>query len=182
MAEFNQNELIVSQMATDFSAGFQSLFLTYYSPLLRIAERMIGAEFAEDAVQDTFLAIWNNKLNFENVLSLKSYLYTSVHNKCLNIIRTNQQLEKYKVEHPTEQAEEYILDEDVIAQLYQAMDLLPEHYKEAMIKSLNGESIADIALSMNTTEDSVKAYKRRAKRMLKEKLCNDSLVLLLFIV
>ena len=181
MAVFDQNELIVSKMATDFAKGFQSLFLAYYKPLSRIAEKMIGTEFAEDVVQDTFLMIWNNKLNFENVLSLKSYLYTTVHNKCLNVIRTNQQLEKYKVEQPTELFEEYILDEDVISQLYQALDLLPNHYKEAIVKSLNGESIAEIALSMNTTEDAVKAYKRRAKQILKEKLCHESLILLLII-
>lgn len=181
MAGFDQNELIVSKMATDFAEGFQALFLVYYKPLLRISERIIGAEFAEDIVQDTFLTIWNHKQNFENVLSLKSYLYTTVHNKCLNVIRSNLQLEKYKVEQPTELFEEYILDEDVVAQLYQALDLLPEHYKEVIMKSLNGESIANIALSMNTTEDAVKAYKRRAKQILKEKLCHESLILLLLI-
>lgn len=129
---------------------------------------MIGVEFAEDIVQDTFLTIWNNKQSFDNILSLKSYLYTSVQNKCLNVIRTNQQFEKYKVEQSAALDEEYILDEEVISQLYQTIDLLPDHYKEVMLKSMEGESIAKIALSMDTTEDAIKAYKRRAKQILKK--------------
>lgn len=139
---------------------------------------MIGVEFAEDIVQDTFLTIWNNKQSFDNILSLKSYLYTSVQNKCLNIIRTNQQFEKYKVEQSAALDEEYILDEEVISQLYQSIELLPDHYKEVMLKSMEGESIAKIALSMDTTEDAIKAYKRRAKQILKKELGDKAFILL----
>ena len=142
------------------------------------AEKMIGVEFAEDIVQDTFLTIWNNKQSFDTILSLKSYLYTSIQNKCLNVIRTNQQFEKYKVEQSVEPGEEYILDEEVISQLYQTIDLLPEHYKEVMLKSMEGESIAKIALSMDTTEDAIKAYKRRAKQILKKELGDKAFILL----
>lgn len=176
MSNFDHNELIVSKMAIDFDDGFQLLFITYYKPLMRIAEKMIGAEFAEDIIQDTFMMIWNGRKSFDNVFSLKSYLYTTVHNKCLNVIRKHSLLEKYREEYQMDLFEEYIFDEDVIAQLYQAMDLLPDHYKETMLKTLNGESIANIALSMDTTEDTIKAYKRRAKQLLKKKLCNQTLI------
>ena len=129
-------------------------------------------------MQDTFLTILNNKQSFDNILSLKSYLYTSVQNKCLNIIRTNQQFEKYKVEQSAALDEEYILDEEVISQLYQSIELLPDHYKEVMLKSMEGESIAKIALSMDTTEDAIKAYKRRAKQILKKELGDKAFILL----
>lgn len=178
MARLNHDELIISKLATDFPEGFRLLFISYYKPLLRIAERMIGIEFAEDIVQDTFLTIWNNKQCFDNILSLKSYLYTSIHNKCLNVIRTNQQFEKYKVEQSVKLGEEYILDEEIISQLYQIIDKLPEHYKEVMLKSMEGESIANIALSMDTTEDAIKAYKRRAKQILKKELGEKAFLLL----
>ena len=178
MARLNPDEVIISQIATDFPEGFRALFITYYKPLLRIAEKMIGVEFAEDIVQDTFLTIWNNKQSFDNILSLKSYLYTSVQNKCLNVIRTNQQFEKYKVEQSAALHEEYILDEEVISQLYQTIDLLPDHYKEVMLKSMEGESIAKIALSMDTTEDAIKAYKRSAKQILKKELGDKAFILL----
>lgn len=109
---------------------------------------------------------------------MKSYLYTSVQNKCLNVIRTNQQFEKYKVEQSDALDEEYILDEEVISQLYQSIELLPDHYKEVMLKSMEGESIAKIALSMDTTEDAIKAYKRRAKQILKKELGDKAFILL----
>ena len=89
------------------------------------------------------------------------------------MIRKENIAEKYKAEyHTTSTFEESILDEEVFAQLYQALELLPEHYKEAIVKTLDGESIADIALSMDTTEDSIKAYKRRAKQILKKELAH----------
>lgn len=181
MTRPNQDEIIASRIATNFPEGFRLLFITYYKPLLRIAEKMIGIDFAEDIVQDTFLSIWNNRQNFDSILSLKSYLYTSIHNKCLNVIRTNQQFEKYKIEESAELYEEYILDEDVISQLYQIIDLLPEHYKKVIIKSIEGESIANIAFSMNTTEDAIKAYKRRAKQILKKELGDKTFILLLLL-
>lgn len=139
---------------------------------------MIGVEFAEDIRARHFSHHLNNKQSFDNILSLKSYLYTSVQNKCLNVIRTNQQFEKYKVEQSAALDEEYILDEEVISQLYQTIDLLPDHYKEVMLKSMEGESIAKIALSMDTTEDAIKAYKRRAKQILKKELGDKAFILL----
>ncbi len=167
------DEIILHKMAKNFEEGFHLLFITYYHPLIRVARRMIGSDFAEDVVQDTFTMVWHNKYTFDTVVSLKSYLYTSIHNKCLNVIRKENIAEKYKAEYHTKSTfEESILDEEVFAQLYQALELLPEHYKEAMVKTLDGESIADIALSMDTTEDSIKAYKRRAKQILKKELAH----------
>lgn len=67
MARLNPDEVIISKIAADFPEGFRALFITYYKPLLRIAEKMIGVEFAEDIVQDTFLTIWNNKQSFDTI-------------------------------------------------------------------------------------------------------------------
>lgn len=175
MTNFNQDECIVLKMATDFNEGFRLLFTAYYKPLIRIAQRMIGINFAEDIVQDTFMEIWHRKSNYESVISLKSYLYTTIQNKCLNVIRKENLQEKYKEESQSEQWEEYILDEEVFIQLYQAIESLPEHYKETMVRSLEGKPIASIAASMNTSEDTIKAYKRRAKQVLKQRLGNLSI-------
>lgn len=175
----NQDEHIISAMAINFEEGFHSLFVAYYKPLIRIAQRIIGADFAEDVVQDTFMKIWHHKEKFENVISLKAYLYSTVHHKCLNIIRKEILLEKYQEESQVELFEEYILDEDLFSQLYQALEKLPEHYKQTMMKTLEGNSIAEIACAMETTEDTIKAYKRRAKQLLKKKLCEEDYVSIL---
>ncbi|NCC09951.1 MAG: sigma-70 family RNA polymerase sigma factor [Bacteroidia bacterium] len=178
MNDLNETEQILSKMALHFEEGFELLFITYYKPLKRIAHKMIGADFAEDVVQDVFMTIWNNRSLFTNVLSLKSYLYTTIQNKCLNVIRKENLLERYQVHCQMELIEEYVIEEELLMQLYQALELLPEHYKETMLKSLNGDSIAQIAYSMNTTEDTVKAYKRRAKHLLRKSLCHQTYLLL----
>ncbi|MGL5227846.1 MAG: RNA polymerase sigma factor [Bacteroidales bacterium] len=182
MSILNQDEHIISVMAIDFEEGFHSLFIAYYKPLIRIAQRMIGGDFAEDVVQDTFMMIWHQKAKFENVISLKAYLYSTVHHKCLNVIRKDSLLEKYQEESKEELFEEYILDEDLFSQLYRALENLPEHYKQTMMKTLEGSTIAEIACAMETTEDTIKAYKRRAKQLLRKKLCEEDYVSILFLI
>ena len=176
MSQAHQDEWIITQLTTNFDEGFRLMFLAYYAPLKRIAGKIVGSGFAEDAVQDIFTKIWSNKVCFDNVNSLKSYLYTSIQNHCLNVLRKNGLLENYKEALQNEYWVEAILDEEVFMRLYEAIDLLPEHYREAMIKTLQGESIAKIASSMNATEDTIKAYKRRAKQLLKKQLCDLSLI------
>ncbi|ERI88388.1 RNA polymerase sigma-70 factor [Bacteroides pyogenes F0041] len=176
MSQLHQDEWIITQLTTNFNEGFRLMFLAYYAPLKRIAGRIVGSDFAEDAVQDIFTKIWTNRICFGNISSLKSYLYTSIQNQCLNVLRKNGLLENYKEALQNGHWEESILDEEVFIRLYEAIDRLPEHYREAMIKTLKGESIAKIASSMNATEDMVKAYKRRAKELLKKQLCDITLI------
>lgn len=176
MSQLHQDEWIITQLTTNFNEGFRLMFLAYYAPLKRIAGRIVGSDFAEDAVQDIFTKIWTNRICFGNINSLKSYLYTSIQNQCLNVLRKNGLLENYKEALQNGHWEESILDEEVFIRLYEAIDRLPEHYREAMIKTLKGESIAKIASSMNATEDMVKAYKRRAKELLKKQLCDITLI------
>lgn len=176
----NQDEQIIYNLATNFEYGFKMLFLAYYKPLKRVAQKTIGEEFAEDIVQDTFMTIWNTRNKFDNIQIIKAYLYNTVHNKCLNVIRKENLFEKYQAEHQEEVFEEHILDEEIYIQLYEALDSLPEHYKIAMLRSLNGESITNIAKAMDKTEDTIKAYKRRSKQLLKKKLCKQAYLLVFF--
>lgn len=180
MDYIEQNEHIIYELETNFENGFELLFLAFYKPLKRVAQKTIGEEFSEDVVQDTFMTIWNSKNTFENIQAAKAYLYNTVHHKCLNIIRRENLLEKYQTEHRELLFEESVIEEDLLALLYEALNTLPDHYKFAMERSLMGDSIQTIALTMNTTEDTIKAYKRRSKVLLRKRLCNQAYLLVLF--
>ena len=44
-------------------------------------------DVAEDIAQDIFVRLWEKNNHFENYLALKSYLYLSARNSCLNYIK-----------------------------------------------------------------------------------------------
>ena len=95
MARLNPDEVIISKIATDFPEGFRALFITYYKPLLRIAEKMIGVEFAEDIVQDVFVRVWQQGRFRLPSEELSRYLYRSVLNACRNSIRHELVVSRY---------------------------------------------------------------------------------------
>ncbi|MCM1498805.1 MAG: sigma-70 family RNA polymerase sigma factor [Clostridium sp.] len=73
-------------------------------------------------------------------------------------------------------AEEQSISIEEQMDLYQAMDFLPERYKNIIIlKYFNGLKISEIAYVMDIPEGSVKAYLYRAKAQLKHLLEEDSI-------
>lgn len=129
---------------------------------------------AEDVVQDTLYEFWLKKIQCTTYLELKTYLYRTVRNKCLNILKHKQVKEKYIVE--SSQKEEYdfflnqILEEEVYTLLKEAIDSLPGQMKRVYELALLGHSNEEIAKILSISVDAVKALKKRGKKILQEKL------------
>ena len=67
---------------------FKQVFDQYFNSLVLFADRYLGErEESESLVQDTFLALWENRLEFPDELSVKAYLYSTVRNKALNVLK-----------------------------------------------------------------------------------------------
>ncbi len=77
--------------------SFESLFHLHYSDLCSYAHHFIK-DFAasEEIVQDLFVNLWAKKDNLEIKSSLKSYLFQSTKNRCLNLIKHIEVRENYK--------------------------------------------------------------------------------------
>ena len=178
MGTSNINSSIIEYLKTNFETGFQMLFIEYYKPMTRAALRMVSEQYAEDVVQDIFLYIWNNKVIFKNELSIKSYLYSSVYNKCISQIRKQKTENKYTKNIESQYFYQSVLDEDVYSILLKEVSKLPENYRVAVELTLEGSSNQEIANQLNVSEDAVKSYKKRAKTILKEKMSNISYFLI----
>ena len=68
--------------------AFKTLFYVYSPSLLAFARRFVQEEEVEDVVQDIFMQIWNHRQEFKNPEAIRTYLFTSVKHRCLNILRS----------------------------------------------------------------------------------------------
>lgn len=68
--------------------AYETLFDEYFFALTSFAVKYLkDREAAEDIVQDILYELWLNKKHFATIISLKVYLYQSVCNRCLNVLK-----------------------------------------------------------------------------------------------
>ena len=144
--------------------------------------KYVGIEEARDIVQDTFFKLWSAPHKFMHINDLRFYLYRTVQNQCLNYIRDKKVEDSYrsKTEVTTE---DYfynaLLEEEIFIRLRQAIDELPEKYRNVINLNLEGLSDKEIAEKLEITIDAVKQQKKRGKEQLKGKLTHPFLLLLI---
>ena len=68
--------------------AFELLFREFYPSMCVIAMRFVAnQDAAEDIAQEAFIKLWEKRTAYEDIPSLKTFLYVSVKNLCLNHIR-----------------------------------------------------------------------------------------------
>lgn len=142
-----------------------------------------STEVAEDIVQEAMISYWNKREGFDNVNSVKSFLYITTKNLSLNHLKKHSKsfhLTDYdEVDNDTIQ--EIIVKEEVYANLRQEIERLPSRTKQIIKLSLKGMVNADIAEQLEISVNTVKTLKKNAYAALKEKLKNQTLVLIMLI-
>jgi RNA polymerase sigma-70 factor (ECF subfamily) len=162
------------------------LYEHFYGALVSYAVRILQEkESAEDIVQDTIAALWEKKIILPNNAALKAYLYNSVRNKCLNLIR--QQKNERTVPHAISEYEEYpiseedneqVFSEEVYRQLFLMIDQMPPRQREVFLMVMEGKKNREIAQALDMAGETVRTNKKRAMAFLKKKLDNETLALL----
>ncbi len=116
----------------------EQTFKMLHAPLVFYAVKFVGdSEIGKDLVQDAFLSLLNKKNIEEEVANLKSYLYRSVRNNCLNYLNHKIIADKYqetekklsKLEIGYYDSHETIVEKELHFELQKAIDELPEQYK-----------------------------------------------------
>ncbi len=167
------------QLLYNFKHGdaeaFRELFDEFYPRLCSFACKYLKDDQAsEDVVQEVLSDIWDRRKTIIIKISVKSFLYTSVKNRCLN--RINKDLNEKKrlldyVTYASDSVEEYnYIEEEVHANLYKAIKNLPEKSQEVILLSMREMSNVEIQEELNVSVNTVKSNKRRAYKMLREML------------
>ena len=118
---------------------------------------------------------WEKRKDFTHINALKSFLYTSVRNKCLNHLKHQSVRKKHEAALVYELESDHsfsnhVVEEETIAALLAEIKMLPESAQEIMILALNGMKNQEIADELNISINTVKTQKKIAYSKLKQKL------------
>lgn len=133
-----EQELLEGLAKGDRNA-FHTVFVRYYPDLVMYAGTIIQRkDVCEDVVQDVFVKILNMSGRIRIKSSLKAYLLSMVHNRCLGLIE-HEQVEKQYVEyyrqHPVSDSgwEDYVLYSDLSCHLEKALGTLSEKERTVFV-------------------------------------------------
>lgn len=166
----------ISQLFREISTGnrnaFDALFRQQYEKLVWFTKTLVSEiDLAEEAVSDVFVSIWINRENLAAIDNPDTYLYVSVKNRCLNVLREKNRnipieeqfhVEKTEYESPQDEMEH----QELYEKLNRLINQLPEQQRIVfrMIKEngLTAKQTAEILqLSTRTVETHIyKAIKR----------------------
>lgn len=165
---------------------FQEVYDHYYRVMVGYAFRFLKSETdAEDTVQDVFATLWSKHASPLDKRELVRLLYTSIHNRCIDVLK-HQAVEKAYTSGVENGIEESIEAEIFSAELYnrifQHIDSLPARQRDTIVKALEGKSNAQIAEEMQVSIETVKNQKHKAITQLRKAFTGDKQLLMIAIL
>lgn len=168
--------------------AFSVVFETYHRYLYALACRYLQSKsYAEDAVQYTFMRLWEGRKNFDYDKSIKNLLFTILKNYILNEIRHNNMViqKNYELVQFSEEMEDDFLqkleDADFKSHLYQLIDqLTPQKREVCLLKIERGMSNKEVAEAMNISVPTVKSHYTQVIKQLRSQI--DKILLIVFLL
>jgi RNA polymerase sigma-70 factor, ECF subfamily len=182
----NEDQLQVAKLRKGDPQAFSNLYITYYQKFLKFANSYAhDKEVAGNLVQDSFLALWENREKLTDDTYLPAYLLTLVKNNCLNHLtrlKTKLKAEENVQTHFIKSLElrcstleacdpQYLFSADVEAIIQSTLKTLPEKCRQAfMLSRFEGLTNKEISLRMKISLKGVEFHITKALKLLRENL------------
>lgn len=159
-----------------YTYNVERVFTSWYGALCFFAFRYVqDDEVARDIVQEVFVRLMERKPSFESELHLKNFLYRTVRNGGLNYLRQKLSREHYfeylRQEGEEEEFECRMIESEIFAALRKAVELLPRECRKVLeLCYFEGKDNETAAKILNVSMETVKAQKKRGKKLLRQKL------------
>lgn len=171
--------------------GFSYFFNDLYPALLYYAFRFLNDRpSAEDVVEESFIKIWERHESFNHPQVIKSWLYTTVRNACLNKLQQEQRKQvkedmlarQQEGAHQQSHLNEIILAE-VIAEVHATISSLPTGCRKIFeMMYIHGKTVREIAKELNLSISTIKNQKARGLTILRKKFPELSAMALLEVI
>jgi len=171
----NELNLLFREFQNGNEAAFSRIYDQYYIPLSIYALKYVSEVDAQDVLADLFISLWQRRYDFGNLDDVKSYLYVSVKNRCLNIlkhsnVRTEHQ-SKLLIEletHDSSPNEMELIHAELINQIWLEIESLPPKMKEVFLLTYrDGIKPASIAQRLQLSVQTVRNQKHSALQRLR---------------
>ena len=188
MDELAEERHILELIGAGEAEGFDLLVEHFAPRLFRYALRMCGdPSEAEDALQETFLAVQEKIGQFRGEGRLRNWLYKITGNACLQKHRTNRgrrvtelrlddimaHQDRIGEEPPAWQLDpaEQALSAELAQRLEQAIARIPATNRQVLIlRDIEGLSTRETAEALDITEETVKVRLHRARAFVRKLL------------
>ena len=170
---------MLKEMAKGSREAFSKAYELYFNLLCHYAYRYFqDQDEAYEIVQHTFLKIWEQRKKLEKVGSLKSYLFRSVHNACLNkidhlkVINNYYTKEKLRLkEIELENFEDRMDNHEAEKLLISAINELPEKNRKVLeLRYYENMKYKEIADQLHISERTVETHLRKSILEIRKKL------------
>lgn len=153
--------------------AFRRIYEQFFDPLCVYAAKYLrNSNEAQDVVQDVFAALWLLHDNFDNCHTIRSFLYISVRNRSINLLRhqnlTIEKISQMQQKHTPAEESEMVIEVEVERQLLAAVQHLPSECRRVLQLSIEGRSYQEIGEMLHITTNTVKNHRVRAVKKLRE--------------
>lgn len=166
--------------------AYRELFDQYFYRLFSFAVHVVFREdIANDIVQEIFIQLYEKTdvLNYD--ISLKSYLFNSVRNRCFNYLRDRKVEDRRKNLYAEAciwaETTDCIEEEDVLHHIHQALEELPDKCRDiCKLRFLEGKKFEEIASLLNISESTIRVQTSRGMEKLRNRFTGEDWNVLLF--
>jgi RNA polymerase sigma-70 factor, ECF subfamily len=176
-----EEAFLMAQVGVGDYAAFRKIYDRYATPLYSLGLRMLNQPSeAEEALQDTFLKIWNNAAKFDARKSRPfTWAVTIMRRTCIDRIRKFKRTAEVVTFEPTDDQEwstpetvrESAVNHETREQVEEVLNTIPENQKRALELALfSGMTHSEIAEAMEQPLGTVKSWLKRGLFQLKTTL------------
>jgi RNA polymerase sigma-70 factor (ECF subfamily) len=171
--------------------AFKELYLLYFDRLYKFAFSILhSSEFAEEAVNDVFLNIWQKRSRLKTIDNLTNYLYISTKNTAFNYLskfrkERNTTLDEVLVRFEVDELtpETAFFTSEVRTEIEQAINQLPPKtklvFQMAKVEGLKYKEIAEVLnISVNTIDNHIATAIKKLSVVLKNLSSEDTNLIL----
>lgn len=171
--------------------AFKELYLLYFDRLYKFAFSILhSSEFAEEAVNDVFLNIWQKRNRLKTIDNLSNYLYIATKNTSFNYLskfrkERNTTLDEVLVRFEVDELtpETAFFTSEVRTEIEQAINQLPPKtklvFQMAKVEGLKYKEIAEVLnISVNTIDNHIATAIKKLSVVLKNLSSEDTNLIL----
>lgn len=169
-------------------SSFEQLFRNEFKGLCFFALRYVREmETAKEIVQDTFISLWEKRGSIDMEKSVKSYLTTSIKNKCYNYLRNSKKFNNDLLIDEVPDGEfsceinEPLIENELKARISSAIEELPVKCREVFLLSrYENLKYYEIAIKLGISVKTVETQMSKALQHMRLRL--DDYITILFII